>query len=113
MRVLLLDSQANFRRALAIALRLDGVEVHEAEDLEEAERLLDSTSLDAVVLHLQIPGPHLDFVAQVRRQAPNCRIVVCHAHQEVLDAARAVHQGTVVELRIPFGARDLLELLRG
>lgn len=112
-RVLLLDSQANFRRALAIGLRLDGVEVHEAADLREAERLLDSETLDAVVIHLELPGPHLDFLALVRRRLPGCQIVVCHAHQEVLDAARVAHYGTALELRLPFSAQDLLECLHG
>lgn len=112
MRFLLLDNDANFRRALAIALRLDGMTVFEAEDPQEAEKLLESQTFDAVVLHLHVPGPHLDFIARLRARLPDCRVVVCNAHQEILDAARAAGFGPVLELRRPFGAKELLERLR-
>jgi DNA-binding response OmpR family regulator len=111
-RFLLLDNDANFRRALAIALRLDGMTVFEAEDPQEAEKLLESQTFDAVVLHLHVPGPHLDFIARLRARLPDCRVVVCNAHQEILDAARAAGFGPVLELRRPFGAKELLERLR-
>lgn len=111
MRLLLLDSDANFRKALAIALRLDGVTVHEAEDLPTVERLLEAHAFDAIVLHLTQPGVPMDFIARLQDQNPRCRVVVCNAHQEVLDAMRAGLPRPVLELRRPFRAEELLARL--
>lgn len=110
-RLLLLDSDANFRKALAIALRLDGVTVHEAEDLPTVERLLEAHAFDAIVLHLTQPGVPMDFIARLQDQNPRCRVVVCNAHQEVLDAMRAGLPRPVLELRRPFRAEELLARL--
>lgn len=112
-QLLLVDSDANFRRSLAIALRLDGITVHEADDLPAMERLLARHAFDAIVVHLTRPGMPLERIARLQERHPSCRVVVCNAHQEILDAARALLPRTVLQLLRPFGAAELLARLRG
>lgn len=110
-QLLLLDNDANFRRALAISLRLDGIMAFEATDVPTAEALASARRFDAAVLHMTDLEACAGFVAYLHERNPDCRVVICSSHEEMLVAARANLPQPVLELLRPFSANRLLSCL--
>lgn len=108
--LLLVDDHENFRRALTIALRIEGFAVIEAESFWEAQALPLPTQLVAVVAHLLAPGDPLSFLDFVSERWPQCKRVVCSLHPESLEAARS-HLKGAIEIERPFSAKELLDAL--
>lgn len=104
---LLLDGDRNFRRALEIALRVEGADVVSAESAAEAESLLRTRTFDLVAIDSLLGGAEalLERFAAERRAA-----VAIGPHPELL--ARAARRFGVPTLEKPFDAAALFELLR-
>ncbi len=108
--ILLVDGDHNFRRALAIALRLEGFAVEEAGSLLEARRRL-GPHVDAAVVDLLLPGGDgLELAESIRDGEPGTFLVVVSAHPEAFAAARA-RVPTAVALEKPFRVDGLLSML--
>src|SRR5262249_33280929 len=56
--LLLVDEDSNFRRALAISLRLEGVNVVECCDADSARSQLATAGVAAALVDLLLPGSH-------------------------------------------------------
>lgn len=112
MSVLLIDPDVNFRRALAIALRLDGVRAYEAKGPADAERLLGEVEPDVVHFHLLPPEMGTGFLDFLRERLPSCLVVVSTPWQEILDGARPHLGEGVVEMLRPFSPTALLDQIR-
>ena len=80
-RVLIVDDEPNQRRSLAIGLRLEGFDVHEAEDGEHALRKLQGMHVDLAIIDLMMPGLNgLDLARRVRFRYPDVSIVLTSAY---------------------------------
>ncbi len=64
-RVLLVDDETTFLEALAERLSIRGLEVTCASSRQEALRLIEDQSFDAILLDLAMPG--LDGIETLRR----------------------------------------------
>ncbi|HEY8608200.1 MAG TPA: hybrid sensor histidine kinase/response regulator [Noviherbaspirillum sp.] len=76
--ILVVDDEADSRRAMATLLAAYGCEVSTARDLEQAEALLRQASFEAVIADYRLPGERsgLDFLEAVRRAAPHLRTLL-------------------------------------
>ncbi|HEY0839827.1 MAG TPA: response regulator [Vulgatibacter sp.] len=109
--VLLVDDDANFRRALAIALRLDGMDVGEAATAEEARRLLDGGRFTVVLVELLLQdGEAHGLLEHLRLERRDCHAIVCSHHPEPLGAAKERLPGLLL-LQKPFRASELRHLV--
>ena len=109
--LLLVDDDANFRRALAIALRLDGLDVCEASTAEEARGNLASRRFTAVLVDLLLQdGEAHALLERLCVEQPTRLAIACSAHPEALDAAGERIPG-VARLRKPFPPSELHRLL--
>lgn len=107
--ILLVDDDANFRRALRIALRLEGLAVHEAASLDEADELLRDRTFDCAVINLLVAGMEaLGLLERLERRHPGLGRIACSAHPELLGAARR-RGDNVVLLEKPFTVETLLQ----
>lgn len=80
-RILIVDDQDNARRALAIALRLEGFVVDEAPDGHAALDRLAPFSPDLCLVDLMMPGMNgLELARRLRERAPATRIVLTSAY---------------------------------
>lgn len=81
-RVLIVDSEGNQSRSLALALRLDGFHVAETSRAEDAMALLEQApGFGLVFIDLMIPGLNgLDLARAIRRTRPVTRIVLTSAY---------------------------------
>jgi DNA-binding NtrC family response regulator len=112
-RVLLVDDDATFRRAMAKALGRKGFAVHElAGGAAAISALSDETcGFDVVVLDLLMPDVS---GMQVLRRTPRRRapVVVLTGHGTVPDAVEAMRLGAFSFLQKPLDADELLPVLR-
>jgi DNA-binding response OmpR family regulator len=69
-RVAIVEDEHLTRRAMALALRDQGFEVHEAADAMSCRALLGQQRVEAIVLDIGLPGlDGLSFAGQLRAQA--------------------------------------------
>lgn len=105
--MLLVDDDANFRRALAIALRLDGLTVTEATTAAEARVALASDRFTAVLVDLLLQdGEAHALLEHLCHDSPARLAIACSPHPEALAAAEERIPG-VARLRKPFPATVL------
>lgn len=102
MPTLLLDGDENFRRTLAVALRLEGVNAREAADVDQASALMSALTFRAVVVDLLVPGAR-GLVARLAASG-EVRLLVCSTHRESFDGVPA----GAARLEKPFTAEQLL-----
>lgn len=112
-RILIVDDEANQRRTLAIGLRLEGFEIVEAADGEEALALLDQQDVDLAIVDLMMPGINgLELARRLRFRHPDVRIVLTSAyHLSDRQVARA-GVGALGFLPKPFDMDALAGFLR-
>lgn len=113
-RILLVDDDDLFRRALAERLKADGFEVTDVAEGAEAVRLVRGTpGLDTVVLDLHMPG--LDgeaTLAEVKRFRPELPVVVLTGHGSVESAMDMGSRGVYRYLEKPADPDHLVRVLR-
>ncbi len=101
--LLLVDGDRNFRRALAIALRLDGLDVVTAESVDAALAKLVGERFRTAVVDCLLPGA--DALLE-RLASGGVRVVATGIHPELLVGAARRHPG-VSTIEKPFRASDL------
>lgn len=79
--VLIVDDEPNQRRALSIALRLEGFEVCAAGTALEALEVLRTATIDVALVDLMMPGVNgLDLARQMRTLHPSVPVVLTSAY---------------------------------
>lgn len=111
--ILIVDDEALIRWSLAETLTDAGYQVVEAATAVEALQTIDSShDLSLVVLDLKLPdSSDLNLLRQVKRLAPDCRIILITAHgtRDVLDEARRLGASDVLEK--PFDLGSFVDLV--
>jgi DNA-binding NarL/FixJ family response regulator len=93
-KVLLVDDHTLVRRGLAqlLATRLDGAEVSEASDAEEASAILKSTPHDVALVDVRMPGRDgLELLREIRSTWPDLPVIMLSSYDngEYVKAALA------------------------
>lgn len=111
-RILLIDDEARFARALAISLRAHGYDVDVATTGEQGLAAAASHHPDIVVLDLGLPG--LDGIDVLRglRAWTNVPVIVLSARHEEPSKVDALDEGADDYVTKPFGMDELLARLR-
>jgi DNA-binding NtrC family response regulator len=91
--LLVVDPDRNFREALAIALRLDGMKVVASAGTEDAMRWLSTTRFDACLADARLAG--LDELAHAAARS-GARLLLTGPHAEVVAAAARRHAAAAV-----------------
>ncbi|MEM1023940.1 MAG: sigma-54 dependent transcriptional regulator [Myxococcota bacterium] len=110
MRVLIVDDERAIRSALRTALGMEGIEVEEAGNLDEARRRLSEGGQDVVLLDLRLPdGDGLSLFDPPGVDAP---VVVMSGHGTMDDVVRALRRGARDYLEKPVGPDRVVVTLR-
>lgn len=113
-RILVVDDEPNQRRSLAIALHLEGFEVHEAEDGENALRKLELVEVDLAIVDLMMPGLNgLDLSRRIRFRYPNVSIVLTSAYQLTEKQLSLIGLDSIAFVSKPYCLDALSGFLRG
>jgi len=111
-RVLVIDDDRLLCELVRTTFELEGFEVDSAFDVIEAERVLNTSRPDAILLDIGLPGIDGIFYLERLRETPQTSripIVAISGSEEAGRAARAV--GAQSFLRKPFSPLELLALV--
>lgn len=108
--VLVVDDDAQLRRALVRSLRVNGYESGVARSYEEALQCVQQHSYDVVLTDLRMAGKNgIDLVEALSELAPLTKAILMSAFASARDSQRALDEGAVGILCKPF---DTVEMLR-
>ena len=111
-RVLVVDDEANARRAIATILKEEGYEVREAADGAEALALLPDFSPAAVLTDVRMPQMDgLTFMRRAREGGSDASFVVMTAFASVEAAVEAMRAGAESYLTKPLDMNAVLVVL--
>ncbi|MER3452594.1 MAG: DNA-binding response regulator [Acidimicrobiia bacterium] len=111
-RLLVIDDEARFAKALAIALRANGYDVDIATTGEEGLAAAASNPPDIVILDLGLPGTDGMEVLRGLRAWTSVPVLVLSARHEQASKVDALDEGADDYLTKPFGMNELLARLR-
>ena len=113
-KLLVVEDEAVFARALERHLRRSGFAPRIAADLQQATRALAEYQPDLVLSDLRLPdGSALQFLGDLReRYGWDLPVVVMSAYGELEDAVEAMKLGAVEYLKKPFDLDELSLYLR-
>ena len=111
-KLLVIDDEARFLRALAISLRARGYDVETATSGEEGLEVAAHAHPDLVVLDLGLPGLAGIDVLRALRGWTSVPVIVLSARQEEQAKVEALDLGADDYVTKPFGMDELLARLR-
>lgn len=113
-RVLLVDDDDDLRRTIGLILEQGGFEVLSAGNVNEALRLIGSSTFDVLVSDLHMPheGDGLTVVSAMRHSNPQAITIICSAHPEMNAAAAAIMAQADDILVKPQAMMNLVSMIR-
>lgn len=113
-RVLVVDDETLFAKAVCRRLERAGYECSMAENLQAARSAFAAATPDLVLLDMRLPdGSGLDFLEELRtRHASSVAVVVLTAHGELEDAVAAMKLNASDYLKKPIDLEELLLTLQ-
>ncbi len=104
-KLLIIDDDAPFRERLARAMERRGFTVATADAIASAMEAVESFVPDYAVVDLRLgQASGLDLVTSLRRNRPNCRIVMLTGYGNFASAVAAIKAGAVDYLPKPADA---------
>ncbi len=109
-RVLVVDDEIFFAKAVCRRLEKEGYECRIAENLRAARQAFAAASPDLVLLDMRLPdGSGLDFLEDLRQRMESyVPVVVLTAHGELEDAVAAMKLNAADYLKKPIDLEELL-----
>src|SRR5580692_11627733 len=112
LNLLIVDDERSIREACREVAMSLGFTTHVADSAEHAYRLLQTHSIDAVLLDLRLPGAGgLEALRQIKAQRPEALVVVVTGYGTVQSAVQAMKNGSYDYVTKPFSVDELKLLL--
>src|ERR1700692_2633056 len=112
LNLLIVDDERSIRDACQEVAMSLGFTTHVADSAEHAYRLLQTQSIDAVLLDLRLPGAGgLEALRQIKAQRPEALVVVVTGYGTVQSAVQAMKNGSYDYVTKPFSVDELKLLL--
>jgi two-component system, OmpR family, response regulator len=113
MRILLVEDDAGFAKAMGAFLSPKGFVVEHVSTLESAKRMLPMAGWDAVLLDWNLPdGEGLRLLPLIRKFAAKASVIMLTARELITDRIRGLDAGADDFLVKPFDPDELLARLR-
>jgi DNA-binding response OmpR family regulator len=110
--VLIIEDDVRIRRVVAIALRNEGLEVHEAGTGEEGLELLRERDPDIILLDLMLPGQDGFEVCRQIRRTSDTPVIMVTARSDSHDVVAGLEAGADDYVTKPFVAKELSARIR-
>jgi len=112
LNLLIVDDERSIREACREVAQSLGYSAYVADSAEQAYRLLDMQSFDAVLLDLRLPGTGgLDALRRIKERRPDAAVVVVTGFGTVQSAVQAMKNGAYDYVTKPFSVDELKLLL--
>ena len=113
MRILLVEDDVVFARALSTFLTAKGFTVALAHNIETAKDMLPTPGWGAVLLDWHLPdGEGLSLLPYARKYADQASLIMLTARDQISDRIRGLDEGADDYLVKPFDPNELLARLR-
>lgn len=110
--ILLVEDDDVFARVISRALEHRGYKVHHGENVESAQRLIESESLDYSILDLNLGGhTSLQLIPIIKAANPNTRILILTGYASIATAVEAIKRGADNYLAKPADADEIVAAL--
>ncbi len=111
--ILVVDDEKYIREGLVVALELDGYNGLQAQDGEEAWRIVNAEPVDMVITDLRMPGMGgSELLKKIYTTYPTIPVVVLTGHGTIEDAVTAMQNGAVDFLTKPVNLDHLSVLIK-
>ncbi len=111
--ILVVDDEKHIREGLVSILELDGYTGLQAEDGEEAWRLINEKSVDLVITDLRMPKMSgMDLLKKIFTTYPTIPVIVLTGHGTIEEAVVAMQNGAVDFLTKPVNVDHLGVLIK-
>lgn len=112
-KLLLVDDEEDFVRALAERLELRDLASNTALDGQQAISVVDDCEPDVMVLDLKMPGiDGMEVLRRVRSKYPGIQVIIQTGHGNDLDEAEARRLGVFDYLKKPVDIELLVDRIR-
>ena len=112
LNLLIVDDERSIREACREVAQSLGYSAFAADSAEQAYRMLDSQSFDAVLLDLRLPGAGgLDALRRIKERRPEAVVIVVTGYGTVQSAVQAMKNGAYDYVTKPFSLDELKMLL--
>ena len=112
LNLLIVDDSLMVREACREVARSLGFNSEVAESAEQALRMLDRSSIDAILLDLKLPGTGgMDALRSLRAHRPDIVVIVVTGYGTVESAVQAMKDGAYDYVTKPFSIEELRQLL--
>ncbi len=113
LNLLIVDDERAIREVCREVAQSLGFNTSVADSAEHAYRLLDSQSIDVLLLDLKLPGANgLEALHQIKQRRPDAAIVVVTGYGTVQSAVHAMKNGAYDYVTKPFSMEELKMLLQ-
>lgn len=113
-RVLIVDDDDNFGRALVRGLERSGYQAHAALNSDDALVLAEQTAFDYACIDLRIGDESgLDLISALRERQPGLRMLVLTGFASIATAVEATRRGAFDYLTKPVGLAEVVSALEG
>ncbi|GIO35817.1 DNA-binding response regulator [Paenibacillus antibioticophila] len=107
-QVLIADDNVNIRELLRYALTKEGYQVHEAQDGQEAVKLMGQAPIDLAIIDILMPGMDGFDLCEYIRNDYNIPIIMLTALDQLADKKRGYLRGTDDYVTKPFEPEELV-----
>ncbi len=112
LNLLVVDDERSIREGCREVAQSIGYTTYVADNAEHAFRVLDTNSIDVVLLDLRLPGiGGLEILKEVKRRRPETVVVVMTGYASVQSAVQAMKQGAYDYVTKPFNLEELRLIL--
>ena len=115
-RVLVVDDEENVRKLVRVSLTKAGYDVEEAENGEEAEKIIRAKDnplmVDVILCDIRMPKVNgIEAIAFFQKQFPSVPIVVITGFPDTEVAVNLLKQGVMEYVRKPIDGAKLLDIV--
>ncbi len=112
LNLLIVDDERSIREGCREVAQSLGFTTYVADNAEHAFRMIETASIDVLLLDLRLPGPGgLDILRDVKRRRPETVVLVITGYATVQSAVLAMKHGAYDYLTKPFNLEELRLLL--
>jgi two-component system chemotaxis response regulator CheY len=115
-RVLVVDDEEDVRKLIRVALTKAGYEVEEAENGDEAEKIMRAKDnplmVDVILCDIRMPKVNgIEAIAFFQKQFPSVPVIVITGYPDTAMAVKLLKQGVTDYVTKPLDGERLLELV--
>jgi len=112
LNLLIVDDERVVREGCRDVAQALGFSTFTAENADQAYKILDSTSVDVILLDLRLPGiGGLEALRQIKQRRPETVVIVATGYATVQSAVQAMKHGAYDYVTKPFNMDELRLLL--